>query len=66
MKEFKHRILESRDGRCPYCRSSFVMEVSAEEAEAILKTIEGAGDPDRIRIYKCYSCNKYFFTRKPA
>ena len=53
----KYEILESKDGRCPYCQSEFIMQVSGDEEAKILDRLP-AGD---YRIFKCYTCNKYFY-----
>lgn len=55
----KYEILESKDGRCPYCLSEFVLQVSGEEEAKILERLP-IGE---YKIYKCYTCNKYFFMR---
>ena len=52
-----YEVLESGDGRCPYCGSDFVMKVEKEEADRIRDRVP-AQNPT---IYKCYTCNKYFF-----
>jgi hypothetical protein len=54
----KYEILESKDGTCPYCMSQFVMQVTGEEEAKVLQDL-----PDgEYKIFKCYTCNKYFYT----
>jgi hypothetical protein len=59
MKKINYEVRESTDGACPYCGSSFVMEVSDEEADAVRERISAGS----CKIFKCYTCNKYFFIK---
>ena len=53
----KYDIKESKDEKCPYCRSTFVMKTSSE------RNMESRGKelPKGCILFKCYSCNKVFF-----
>jgi uncharacterized protein with PIN domain len=56
----KYRILPSTDGKCPYCGSDFIFEVGEEERKKIQSEL-----PDRpVKVWKCYTCNKYFYTEE--
>lgn len=54
----KYDILESKDGKCPYCLSEIVFKVGDDEAQKIRHLIPGG---DHI-IWKCFTCNKFFYT----
>ncbi len=56
----KYRMMPSTEGRCPYCESDFFFEIGEEERKKIQSEL-----PDRpVRVWKCYTCNKYFYTEE--
>ena len=59
MKKIKYEVMESEDGICPYCGSDYVMAVSEEEDAEVRQKIP----PGSHKIYKCYTCNKYFYIK---
>ena len=57
----KYDIKESKDEKCPYCRSEFVMKTGSEEdMESWIKELPKGGI-----FFKCYTCNKVFFCLEP-
>ncbi len=53
----RSKMEESRDGKCPYCGSDYVVKTYAFGDDVSGNQLEGA----RVITYKCYTCNKDFF-----
>jgi len=53
----KYKMIESKDGKCPYCESDYVMKTVAAGNKA------EPPDPPKegCVFYKCYRCNKDFY-----
>jgi DNA-directed RNA polymerase subunit RPC12/RpoP len=50
-------MAESLDGKCPYCRSDYVVKTGSFGDHISQDKMENEGDI----TYKCYTCNKEFY-----
>ncbi len=50
-------IAESKDGKCPYCRSNYVVKTGGLGDSAS----QDKNEDDGSTTYKCYTCNKEFY-----
>jgi hypothetical protein len=60
MKAFKKRM-ESKDGKCPHCASTYVVKTSLFGSDRDSGDSEGKKET----IFKCYTCNKEFYCILP-
>lgn len=51
----KKNPLKSNDGKCPHCKSDFVLKTDRKDRVA------EAGSEAEVVIWKCYRCNKEFY-----
>jgi len=48
-------LLKSVDGRCPKCRSDFVLKTEKKS------TVQSESCDVEVVVWKCYQCNREFY-----
>ncbi len=51
----KKEILKSEDGKCPKCRSDFVLKTGKKD------TVQSESYAVEVVVWKCYQCNREFY-----